>query len=215
MIALFRYRSDKKIVGLFFGIVIYALTTALISFFAQAWKVTQYVTVTERIAYITLLSIILALVLFGVSKTAKSVFTKQNAPAIYAGYGFVNTFIYNMSSYGLLFLVGFFKGSDKLEQMYGNDYAAQLRDYFDSISNVDAVALILELLLTFYILYKLFTDYISGEKGLRDLLRFFLLTMSMYLIQFLSPNALVAFACYGLEALFVSGSLKLLGKNGK
>ncbi|MBQ2655125.1 MAG: hypothetical protein IJF95_00665 [Erysipelotrichaceae bacterium] len=204
-LSLFAHKSDKKVVLLFFGMIIYLLATVLVSFFSQAYHIVEYVSVSDKLQYVFILSLMLSLAIFIVSKATKNICIGDNGSAIYAGYSFLNVFVYNMSSYGLLILVGLFRSTGKLVQMYGSEYATQLTAYYDGISVVSILALIAELLLTFYILYRLFCRFIAGDKKASDLLSFFVFTMLMYMIQFLCSNTIFALALYATEAAIVSG----------
>jgi len=215
VISLFKYKSDKKIVSLFFGIVVYTLTTIGVSAVSLASGMTDYDTLGKKIVYVVLLAAVLTAVIALLSKLLKNVFNKEHAPSVYAGFSFVNLFIYNMNAYGILVTTGLFMDTGRLEATYGQETAAQLIAYYNAVSIPSILLLILELGLIYLILSIAFEKVISQHDSIKDYAMFFVSVLVLYMIQFtLAGNAVIAFICYAVELALLLGEDKLV-KKGK
>lgn len=189
-------KTNSKMLYFFTGLCIYYLSTITINFFINAWHLTEIVNLQDKMIYIVTVSLCITFFIFIFLNKILKGMDEQKSKVIYAGFAIANTFLFNLASYSNLLFISLNPTVDKLSQYYAREVAVELIDYYNAIHVFDLVLLIIEMILTFAILYSLFNDVCKHRKQGLSYVKFSGMMILLYGIMYLGLPRLMAFAAY-------------------
>ncbi len=204
-----RSRGDALLVSIGQGVLIYLLSTALSNLLSALAGLEDLALAEDRRTYavVMTLSLALAVGLFALLKVYRD---ERKAGAIYAGFSFANTFVYNVNSYGILLYVGANHSLEKLSGTYPEETARELLAYYDGIAAGDLALLCLELLLTFFILKGAMCAVCQKERPAMNWLLFVVTLFFLFYAQYCIQNKFLGFTVYlALFGMEYHGTLRM------
>lgn len=189
-------KTKSKMLYFFSGLCIYYLSTIMVNFFINAWQLHQLNSLQDKLIYMTTISLCIAFIIFIFFHKILKVMDKQKANAIYSGFAIANTCLYNLASYSSLLFISMNPTVDQLSHYYAGDAAIELIRYYDAISAIDLLLLIVEMMLTFGILYYLFIFVSKQRDTIISYVKLSAMLIVLYAIMYSGLPRLLGFAGY-------------------
>lgn len=213
-ITAYENRKRGMLVSMALGALIYIISTMITNFTASALGMKDLSLAADRKTYAVMATLAMSCAAAVCSLIKNAYDDQQTGNLIAAGFSFINTFLYNMSSYSFLVFIAMQNSVEKLSKYYPEETAAELIDYFASINAADILLLCVEMCCTFFIFKSLICTVCKKKAQLFDYSQFIVGCFIMFYSQYCIGNRLVVFAVYAILLVVGYGkNVRLKGKN--